>query len=297
MQPKFALQLFTVVVFCVAGVIFITQTQLTTSSDLSPITVDLAAELRYDELVEQVLPPDGVTIAVHWGDTGQKLVETGAIDLETFEAISGGLSDEQWRILQDDNVESISLNRDNIRFWTNVLWAMGLTQQSKVLTDGPMAQRTDIPLGNYASTAGWTVGALPAVDLYNSAQIVTLSAEQDELVYEVAQHIFRPCCGNHTAFPDCNHGMAVLGLMELMASQGAAEDELYQAALAFNSYAFTNTYITTAAYFALQDVDWGDVDVRQILGPEYSSIQGSQQVAAEVGLIPGAPGQSNSCST
>lgn len=297
MKPKLILQTVTFAILICGGIIFITQAQLTTPGEPSAIAVDVAANLRYDELVEQVVPATGVTIPFHWRDTGQKLVEAGAIDLETFEAISGGLTDEQRRILQNDDVDSITLGHDNIRFWTNVLWALGLTQQSKVLADGPMAKQADIPLGNYASTGGWTLGALPAVDLYNSAQIVTLTTQQDELVYEVAQHIFRPCCGNHTGFPDCNHGMAVLGLMALMASQGASEDDLYQAALTFNSYAFTNTYITIAAYFALQEVGWKDVDVRQILGPEYSSIRGSQRVAAAVGLIPGAPGQSGGCST
>lgn len=62
-------------------------------------------------------------------------------------------------------------------------------------------------------------------------------------------HIFRPCCGNSTAFPDCNRGMAVLGLLELLLSQGATEDELYEAARVFNAYAFSETYITLAAYF------------------------------------------------
>lgn len=44
-------------------------------------------------------------------------------------------------------------------------------------------------------------------------------------VEEVAAAVYRPCCNNHTPFPGCNHGMAMLGLLELMAPQRASADE------------------------------------------------------------------------
>jgi hypothetical protein len=178
-----------------------------------------------------------------------------------------------------------------------MLWALGLVQESKVLGEGPIQQYaednpTENPIDGYASTGGWTLGSKPVTELYNSARLIALTPEQDELIYRVAENIFRPCCGNHTAFPDCNHGMAVLGL-ELMASQGATEDELYQAALAFNTYAFTDSYIRVAAYFTMQDVPWSEVSARQILGPDYSSGQGARRIASAVGP-PGSPA-SGSC--
>jgi len=160
-----------------------------------------------------------------------------------------------------------------------------------------MERAQQVPLGNYASTGGWTLGSEDAVDLYNSAELISLTPEQDDLVYQVAEHIFRPCCGNSTVYPDCNHGMAVLGLLELLAAQGADEQALYQAALAFNRYAFPDTYITLAAYFAMQDTAWTEIDPSTLLGADYSSGQGAQQVAAVVGPIPGSPEQSGSCST
>jgi hypothetical protein len=142
---------------------------------------------------------------------------------------------------------------------------------------------------------GWTLGSKPATELYSSTRLIDLTPEQDDLVYRVAENVFRPCCGNSTAFPDCNHRMAVLGLLELMASQGATEDELYQAALTFNAYAFSDTYISLAAYFAIQDIPWSDVNVREVLGPDYSGIQGARRIAAAVGPIPSAPVQGGSC--
>jgi hypothetical protein len=254
--------------------------------------------LGYDRLVEAVVPATGQTIAVHWGDMGQRLIEAGAIDLAKFESQYGGLSDEQREILQGESLEQITFTSANIQFWTNVLWSLGLTQQSKVLGEGPMKQHeAEYPLGNYASTGGWTLGRKDATELLNSAKLIELTPEQDDLVQRVAEHIFRPCCGNHTAFPDCNHGMAALGLLELLASQGASEQEMYQAALTFNSYSFSTNYITLAAYFAQQNVPWSEIDPAVVLGPEYSSSQGAKQIAAQVGAIPGAPSRGGSCST
>ena len=261
---------------------------------LEPVVIHIS----YDDLVAQVVPSAGKTIAVSWGDMGQRLLDVGAIDLARIEDLYGGLSAEQREILQGDGVQQITLTADNIQFWTNVLWAFGLTQQSKVLSEGPMSHNgSQTPLGNYASTGGWTIGSRDAVELYNSARLVDLTPEQDDLVYRMAERIFRPCCGNPTVYPDCNHGMAVLGLLELMVVQGANEQEMYQAALVFNSYAFPGSYIPLAAYFAARNIPWAEVDPATALGPDYSSGQGARQIAAQIGEIPGAPNQGGSCST
>jgi hypothetical protein len=243
------------------------------------------------------VPLAGQTIPVVWVDMGQKLIDAGAIDLVKFETQYGGLTDEQRDILLGESLQEIVLTSDNIQFWTNVLWSLGLTQQSQVLDEGLMKQREDeVPIGNYASTGGWILGSKNATELYGSAWLIELTPEQNEMVYHVAEHIFRPCCGNHTAYPDCNHGMAVLGLLELLAAQGASEDELYEAALTFNSYAFPTTYITLAAYMEQRGIPWLEVNPKTVLGSEYSSASGAKQTAAQVGTIPDAPGSSGGCS-
>ena len=56
-------------------------------------------------------------------------------------------------------------------------------------------------------------GYLFKISIYNAFRKTT------KIVEEIAGNIYRPCCGNSTAFPDCNHGMAMLGLIELMVSQ------------------------------------------------------------------------------
>ena len=260
---------------------------------------DVAAPVSaptYGELLSQVAPEEGYTVQVVWGDMGQRLVEAGAIDLAKFADLYGGLGQEQLEVLQGNSLRQITFTASNIRFWTNVLWAFGLAQESSVLAEGPMVQNVaQTPLGNYASTGGWTLGSRPATEIYNSVRLVELTPEQDALVRRLAETIYRPCCGNSTAYPDCNHGMAVLGLLELMASQGASEQAMYRAALAFNSYAFPSTYVRLAAYFAAQDIAWADVPPQEALGAEYSSLQGARRVAAAVGEIAGTPGQGASC--
>lgn len=145
--------------------------------------------LRYDQLVQQVAPLAGTTISVEWGDMGQKLIEAGAIDLEKFEARYNGLNDEQLAVLLGEGLDAITFKPENIQFWTNVLWALGLTQESKVLSEGPMEQNAaQTPLGNYASTGGWTLGSKPATELYSSTRLIGLTPEQDDLVYRVAEH-------------------------------------------------------------------------------------------------------------
>ncbi|HKK02151.1 MAG TPA: hypothetical protein VJ955_08290, partial [Desulfuromonadales bacterium] len=89
-------------------------------------------------------------------------------------------------------------------------------------------------------------------------------------------------CGNSTYFPDCNHGMAMLGLLELMASQGASESQLYHAALSVNSYWFPETYMTLARYFQKAGIGWDRIDAKMVLGVDYSSIEGYRTIVKKL---------------
>lgn len=274
--------------FQLVGVVDLNSPLKSTSQSSGTDTTVSETESTYSRLFHQVVPTEGKTIRVVWGDMGQKLIAAGAVDLQKFEERYVRLTDEQRAILQGDSLQEITFTARNIQFWTNVLWALGLTQQSKVLGEGLMKQyEAETPIGGYASTGGWILGSKAATELYSSARLVELTPEQDDMVHNVAEHIFRPCCGNHTAFPDCNHGMAVLGLLELMASQGAREPEMYEAALEFNTYSFSDNYITLAAFFEGQGVGWSEVDAATALGPQFSSAQGAQLVSSQVGDISG----------
>jgi len=76
--------------------------------------------------------------------------------------------------------------------------------------------------------------------------------------------------------------MAMLGLLELLASRGASEEEMYRIALQVNSYWFPDTYRTIAKYFEKRGVELSALDPKEVLGSAYSSGQGYQQILKEV---------------
>lgn len=136
--------------------------------------------------------------------------------------------------------------------------------------------------GRFASTGGWTLAKDDAMNHYSKHKFVTLTYEQQKLVEQVSKNIYRPCCGNSTHFPDCNHGMAMLGFLEILASQGVGEKEMYSAALALNSYWFPDTYLTIAKYLSTKGTSWKDADPKGILAADFSSASGYQKILTEV---------------
>jgi hypothetical protein len=145
--------------------------------------------------------------------------------------------------------------------------------------------------GRFASTGGWILAKGSAMDYYSKHVLVKLTPEQLELVEKVSQGIYRPCCNNSTYFPDCNHGMAMLGLLELVASQGAGEKAMYQAALAANSYWFPQVYATIARYLEAKGMAWDKADAAGILGPNFSSASGYRQVLSQIQPVESSGGQ------
>lgn len=176
----------------------------------------------------------------------------------------------------------------------NLLWALGLSNKNAILEQGPMADPRYGDPGRFASTGGWTLARGNTMDHYSKHSFVMLTEKQQELVERVSKNIYRPCCNNSTYFPDCNHGMAMLGLLELMASQGASEEEMYKVALQVNSYWFPDTYITIATYMKSKGVDWNAADSKEVLGYNYSSAVGYRQILNQV-IVP-EKRSDNSCS-
>lgn len=236
-------------------------------------------------LEEAVFPPEGVILPVRWQDAGKKMVEAGIIDAVKFEALyknRGGITEYQKSLLYGDSNGEIKIDSENAGFLLNLLWALGLGNKNTILEQGPMANPEYGGAGKFASTGGWTLAKGGVMDHYSRHSFVVLTKEQQELVERVSQNIYRPCCGNSTYFPDCNHGMAMLGLLELMAAQGLSEDEMYRTALVVNSYWFPDTYLTIAKYFENQGTAWKDVNPAEALGNSYSSGSGYRRVLSEV---------------
>lgn len=237
-------------------------------------------------LRSKVFPANGVEIPIVWGDLGKRLIESGVIDankLEELYARRGGLTDEEKQLLYGENNDKLRMDFDNSGFLLNLLWAFGLANKNKILEEGPMVDpRYDGDPSRFASTAGWTLAKGNAMDHYSKHAFVVLTPEQQQMVKRVSQGIFRPCCGNSAYFPDCNHGMAMLGLLELLAAAGVSEEDMYKIALQVNSYWFPTTYLTIAKYFAEKGIDWEKIDPKAVLGADFSSIQGYRQVLNQV---------------
>lgn len=232
-----------------------------------------------------VLSPEGVTIPAQWGDLGKQMITAGVIDAEKLEELyaqRGGLSDEERALLYNENNGNLKIDADNSRFVLNLLWALGLGNKNPILDEGTIQSPQYGGAERFAATGGWSLAVGNSMDHYSAYNFVVLTPEQQVLVEEVSKNIYRPCCNNPTSFPDCNHGMAMLGLLELLASQDATEAEMYKVALQVNSYWFPDTYLTLANYFQERDVDWADVDAKTVLGPTYSSASGYGQIRGQV---------------
>ena len=259
--------------------------------------------LNLATLQEQINPVDGYALPISYGDLGPQLIEGGVINYDAFAAIyenSGNpLSAEQIEILQQGSDEEIVITPKNAHFLLNFFWAVGLANRNSILTEGPMVQNSDGQVERFASTGGWTLATKPITKLYASIDLVPLTSEQQKLVEEVAAGIYRPCCGNHTLFPDCNHGMAMLGILELMASRGANADEMFEAAKYINAYWFPQQTLETAIYLQFnENVDFKNADAKRVVSETFSSAAGASKVHQDLqakGLLQQAPGQGGSC--
>ncbi len=170
------------------------------------------------------LAPIEKVFVLKWENLGVKMVEAGVINEEKFPNFY--------------NLKNLEINSENSKVVLNTLWAFGLSNKNPILEHGPMMDPKYGGAGNFASTGGWTLANGNAMTHYSMHRFIELSPGEQALVEKVSKNIFRPCCRNSAYFPDCNHGMAMLGLMELMTSQGASETEMMEKAREVNDYWF-----------------------------------------------------------
>lgn len=255
---------------------------------------------EYARVLAKALPKEGYTLPIPWGDLGPKLVQFGVIDLEKFKRLyeKNPALQPDLRRLEAPSDASITITMANAGFLVNVFWAVGLANRIPLLEQLAVT-RPERELMGLASTGGWTVAAKPVTELYSSVDLIPLTPDQQALVADLARSIYRPCCQNPTAFPDCNHGMALLGVIELMVANGFSREEILKAALTFNAFWFPEHYGQTALLLQLQGIDWDAADPQELLGPRYSSLRGwAQHVQQELQklahLLP-RQGQGASC--
>jgi hypothetical protein len=259
---------------------------------LNNANVSQTGNALIDEITAKVLPEKGFQSKITLSDSVVKLVENGVIDREKFNGIykdRGGFPLELKDVLDKPSSRQILLTRTNANYYVNLLWPLGLANYMSSNKESPINGKS---LFNFASTGGWDLGKEENGGAYfNKFKIVELTPEQEALVTKIAQNAYRPCCNNSTFYQDCNHGSALLGLLQLGAAQGLSEDELYREALAFNSFWFPSNYIQTALYLkAVKNTDWDKVDPKTIMGKDYSSAGGwYANVDSEIkklGLLP-----------
>ncbi|HLB51779.1 MAG TPA: hypothetical protein VJL30_02550 [Patescibacteria group bacterium] len=246
-----------------------------------------------DQVVVQSIPQE-VKLPIKWSDLGKKLVDTGVIDSTKFSEVMGTLSENDKKLLDGNSNGEIVMNQANARLILNMLWAFGLANKNDVLNKGEMMQEPS-QTGNMASTGGWSLSKGKAMDHYSAHNFVTLTTDQQKMVEEMSKNIYRPCCNNSTHFPDCNHGMAMLGLLELMAVNNVSVQEAYKVALDVNALWFPQQYQEMAVYFKENGRDWNQIDAKTALGMNYSSASGYRQMRSQIKSLPQAPKGGGGC--
>ncbi|KKQ23455.1 MAG: hypothetical protein US40_C0015G0013 [Candidatus Roizmanbacteria bacterium GW2011_GWC2_37_13] len=256
-----------------------------------------------ENLFDQINPEKGFEINAKYGDLGPKMVEAGVIDLEKFKQVyqqnGQALTKEQLEILTKGSNKKVKIDRDNSYFLLNFFWAAGLANKSKTLLEGDIVKYSEGQVGNFASTGGWSLSKSDPMDYFAKSDLIPMTKEQEVLVQKVASNIYRPCCNNSTAFPDCNHGMALLSVLQLMAANGATEDDMYEAGKYFNGFWFPGNYYDLALYFKnVEGKDFEDVPAKKVLSGEFSSASGWQkakQVLVNKGIVEKPPAQGGGC--
>ena len=244
---------------------------------------------QFDEAAANVIPEAGFQSRIALKDSVVRIVRHGVIDRGKFFDLRlrmGPLPPELNTVLSEVSELPIKLTRGNAADYVNLLWPVGLANHIYSNFQSPLKGSS---LAGFASTGGWTLGKKSEGSTYfNRYPIVALTPEAEILAVRVAQSTYRPCCGNSTFFQDCNHGSALFGVLQLGASQGLQEQELFQEALAFNSFWFPDYYIKTALYFSVvRKTQWRDIDARLVMGQEFSALGPWQEnVNAKLAAIP-----------
>jgi len=254
-------------------------------------------------LFDEINPVKGFEINAKYGDLGPRMIQSGVIDLEkfkqTYEKSAQPLTKEQVEILTKGSNKKIKIDRDNSYFLLNFFWAAGLANKSKALTEGDIVKYGEGQVGNFASTGGWSLSKTEPMDYYAKSDLIPMTIEQENLVEKVAGNIYRPCCNNSTAFPDCNHGMALLSVLQLMSANGATEKQMYEAAKYYNAFWFPSNYYDLALYFKNKEgKKFSQVPAQIILNKEFSSSSGWQaakQWLINKGIVEQPPKTGGSC--
>lgn len=215
------------------------------------------------------------SVVLSFSNLSEEIAESGVIDKEKFLELyhNSGRIPEASKLFEE-NTDFVEMNSDNSDIVLNFLWALGLGQKSKVYEEKLFANPETAR--SMASTGGWTLARGDAVEHLGRHNFLLLTADQEILVEKIAKNIYRPCCNNPASMPDCNHGMAMLGLIELLVSQEKTEEEIYDTAAIANTFWFPDHYKMVNAY--LNRYSTKKTTSKEILGYSLSSGSGAQNI-------------------
>lgn len=233
------------------------------------------AQLR--RAVNSAMPPVPFRTGLDLGKPVARLVEAGVIDPVRFlEVYKGRVPIPKWvSLVLDGKPQELILSLENAPFNLNLLWPIGLATKTAFNNESPI-NGSDLPY--FASTGGWTLGRENnGAAYFNKVETLSLSSQQASLARRTAEKIFRPCCGNSAFFQDCNHGSAMLGLIEMAASNGQSQESIAKLGKIANGLWYPQEYIEMALFFdAVKDISWEKVPADMILSSKFSSIGGWQ---------------------
>ena len=184
---------------------------------------------------------EGIELPVRWGKLGVEMIETGIIDKQKLESLYADrekIGADERKLIENLDNGNLKITPENSRLLLTMLWALGLGNKNDILEQGPMMDMRYGGPERFASTGGWTLTRGDAMDHYSMHRLLVLTPTQQALTERASKNIYRPCCKNPAYFPDCNHGMAMLGLVELMAANNVSEQEIYRVADAVNALWF-----------------------------------------------------------
>ncbi|MHA1547446.1 MAG: hypothetical protein ACTSYE_00790, partial [Alphaproteobacteria bacterium] len=186
----------------------------------TPRIISYVEDTRIRRAISAVLPSRPISTGLEIGGPIAHLVDAGVIDREKFMAAHAARGPVPEWVLEALDGKSVELkfSLETAPYNLNLLWPLGLATNAAFNEDSPI---NGADLHNFASTGGWILGRENSGGSYfNAVKTLELTPEQSDLVLRLADGVFRPCCGNSAYFQDCNHGSAMLGLIELAAASG-----------------------------------------------------------------------------
>ncbi len=258
----------------------------------TPRIVSYIERAPYRRAIDAVLPLQPVVTGLDIGRPIAKLVEAGVIDRGKFLMVHekrGPIPDWVSQAL-DGNSAELTFSLETAPYNLNLLWPLGLATKAAFNEDSPI---NGDDLGKFASTGGWILGRENnGASYFNAVEALSLTPGQSDLVRRLADNVYRPCCGNSAYFQDCNHGSAMLGLMELAASDGLNAADTLELAKTANGFWYPQQYVEIALYFDfMEDLRWKDAPAERVLSAEFSSIGGLRKnvraVLASQGMLSG----------